>query len=93
MPGNRENWQATPPAHKHSPSTATFCAGSLNAPELETSSAPVPAGFVGAFQNRKTMCYAADVAESGGLDRTVRIFGSRSGVRDFPCRAHPEVLQ
>ena len=63
------------------------------APNLKTLSARVPVSFVGAFQNRKTMCYAAGVAESGGLDRMVRIFGSRSDVREFPCRAHLEVLQ
>lgn len=46
-----------------------------------------------AFQNRKTMCYAAGVAESGGLDRMAKGFGSRSGVLGFPaCRVYLEVL-
>ena len=49
-------------------------------------------GFLGAFQNGKTMCYAAGVAESGGPDPMTRDFGSRSGVLDFPCHTHPEVL-
>lgn len=36
------------------------------------------------FQNRKTMCYAAGVAESGGLDRMTKGIGSRSGVLGSP---------
>jgi hypothetical protein len=32
------------------------------------------------------MCYAAGVAESGGLDRMTKGFGSRSGVLGFPSR-------
>jgi hypothetical protein len=38
------------------------------------------------------MCYAAGVAESGGLDRMTKGVGSRSGVLDFSCRVRPDVL-
>lgn len=44
------------------------------------------ASFRSAFQNRKTMCYAAGVAESGGFDRMTKGFGSRSGVLGVPPR-------